>query len=80
MHENGLAQGLARASRATADKRPLLILTGHDHKQHIDRYGNVLVIDAGTVGAGGSSGSARSRSGWRSCTSPPDKRSRAPST
>ena len=53
VHENGLAQGLARASAATADKRPLLILTGHDHKQHIDRYGNVLVIDAGTVGAGG---------------------------
>ena len=30
-----------------------MILTGHDHQQHVDRYGNVLVVDAGTVGAGG---------------------------
>jgi predicted phosphodiesterase/ribosomal protein L30/L7E len=53
VHENGLAQSLARAVATQADKRPLLILTGHDHKQHIDRYGNILVVDAGTVGAGG---------------------------
>ena len=53
VHENGLAQGLARAVAMQADKRLLLILTGHDHKQHIDRYGSVLVVDAGTVGAGG---------------------------
>jgi predicted phosphodiesterase len=53
VHENGLAQGLARAAAAEASKQPLLILTGHDHKQHIDRYRNVLVVDAGTVGAGG---------------------------
>jgi hypothetical protein len=31
----------------------LVILTGHDHEQHIDRYGEILVIDAGAVGAGG---------------------------
>ena len=53
VHENGLAQTLARAAAAQTDKRSLLILTGHDHQQHIDRYGNVLVVDAGTVGAGG---------------------------
>jgi predicted phosphodiesterase len=53
VHENGLAQGLARAIAAQTDQPPLLILTGHDHKQHIDRYGNILVVDAGTVGAGG---------------------------
>jgi hypothetical protein len=53
VHENGLAQSLARAIAAKGDHRALLILTGHDHKQHIDRYGNVLVVDAGTVGAGG---------------------------
>ena len=53
VHENGLAQGLARASAAQSGKQPLMILTGHDHHQHIDRYGNVLVVDAGTIGAGG---------------------------
>jgi predicted phosphodiesterase len=53
VHENGLAQTLARAIAAQSGKQPLLILTGHDHKQHIDRYGNILVVDAGTVGAGG---------------------------
>ena len=53
VHENGLAQTLARAVAPQIDQRPLLILTGHDHKQHIDRYGDVLVVDGGTVGAGG---------------------------
>ena len=53
VHENGLAQTLARAIAAQSGKQPLLILTGHDHKQHIDRYSNVLVVDAGTIGAGG---------------------------
>ena len=53
VHQNGLAQALARALQARDRKRPLLILTGHDHKQHVDRYGKTLVIDAGTVGAGG---------------------------
>ena len=27
--------------------------TGHDHKQHVDRSGNVVEIDGGTLGAGG---------------------------
>jgi predicted phosphodiesterase len=53
VHDSGLAQTLARAAATQTDKRPLLILTGHDHKQHIDRYGHILVVDAGTVGAGG---------------------------
>lgn len=53
VHENGLAQALARAVQPRTSATPLLILTGHDHKQHVDRYGHVLVVDAGTVGAGG---------------------------
>jgi predicted phosphodiesterase len=60
IHENGLAQGLARALAESGDTSvPLLILTGHDHKQHVDVYGNVLVADAGTVGAGGIFGAGR---------------------
>jgi predicted phosphodiesterase len=54
IHENGLAQHLARTieGRGT-DQPPLLILTGHDHKQHVDPHGQALVVDAGTAGAGG---------------------------
>jgi len=56
IHQNGLAQGLARALRGGGYGHKLLILTGHDHRQHIDRYGSVLVVDAGTAGAGGAFG------------------------
>jgi hypothetical protein len=56
VHQNGLAQGLAGALNASGENRPLLILTGHDHQQHIDRYGEILVVDSGTVGAGGAFG------------------------
>jgi hypothetical protein len=56
VHQNGLAQGLAETLHASGHKRPLLILTGHDHKQHVDRYGEILVVNAGTVGAGGAFG------------------------
>lgn len=56
VHQNGLAQALARELR---DEARLLILTGHDHRQHIDRHGNVLVVDAGSVGAGGILGAGK---------------------
>ena len=56
VHQNGLAQGLAQALAARPDPAPLLILTGHDHKQHVDRYGRIAVVDAGTAGAGGAFG------------------------
>jgi predicted phosphodiesterase len=53
VHQNALAQALAGTLQSRGYDRPLLILTGHDHKQHVDRYGQILVVDAGTVGAGG---------------------------
>jgi predicted phosphodiesterase len=53
VHQNGLAQALASELHSRGYQRSLLILTGHDHKQHVDRYGEILVVDAGTVGAGG---------------------------
>ena len=53
VHQNGLAQALASELQSTGYEDPLLILTGHDHQQHVDRYGRILVVDAGTVGAGG---------------------------
>jgi predicted phosphodiesterase len=54
IHQNGLAQALARHLGEQPDPRPVVVLTGHDHEQHLDRYrGGVVVVDAGTVGAGG---------------------------
>lgn len=53
VHQNGLAQALARHLWRQGYAEPLTILTGHDHKQHIDRYGQIVVVDGGTVGAGG---------------------------
>jgi hypothetical protein len=54
IHQNGLAQHLADTLHKRGDRDPLLILTGHDHKQHVDLYGNgIIVVDAGTGGAGG---------------------------
>jgi hypothetical protein len=54
IHQNGLAQHLAQTLHGRGDSAPLLILTGHDHRQHIDIYGSsIVVVDAGTGGAGG---------------------------
>ena len=53
VHENGLAQYLARALYADGYDAPLTILTGHDHIQHVNHDGPIDVIDAGTVGASG---------------------------
>jgi hypothetical protein len=53
VHENGLAQYLADALDHDGYKRPLTILTGHDHLQHVNHDGPIDVVDAGTVGASG---------------------------
>jgi predicted phosphodiesterase len=53
VHQNGLAQYLAATLAERPGEGPLTILTGHDHKQHVDRHGPIVVVDAGSVGAGG---------------------------
>jgi predicted phosphodiesterase len=53
VHQNGLAQHLGQTLFQRGDGRPLLILTGHDHRQHVDLYRQIVVVDAGTGGAGG---------------------------
>jgi hypothetical protein len=53
VHQNGLAQVLARTLHARGYDRALTILTGHDHRQHVTSYGPITVVDAGSVGAGG---------------------------
>ena len=59
VHQNGLAQYLAGALAERGWTAPLTILTGHDHKQHVDGYGAVTVVNGGTVGAGGVFGLGR---------------------
>jgi hypothetical protein len=56
IHQNGLALYLARLLQGRGDEQALTILTGHDHRQHVDRYGPHVVVDAGTLGAGGIAG------------------------
>jgi Calcineurin-like phosphoesterase superfamily domain len=59
IHQNGLAQWLASRLHQRGVTRPLTILTGHDHRQHVTGYGPVSVVDAGTVGASGIYGVGR---------------------
>ena len=53
VHQNGLAQHLGATLAERGYRKPLTILTGHDHEQHVDGYGTITVVDGGTVGAGG---------------------------
>jgi hypothetical protein len=53
VHQNGLAQNLARTLYASGYDHPLTILTGHDHIQHVNHEGPIDIVDAGTVGASG---------------------------
>ena len=52
IHQHGLAHALLRHV-ATDGGAPVTILTGHDHVQHIEREGTSLLVDGGTLGAGG---------------------------
>jgi hypothetical protein len=53
VHQHGLAHALLDHVGAQKDAPPVLILTGHDHRQHLDRSGDDILVDGGTVGAGG---------------------------
>lgn len=53
VHQSGLARGLARRIARSGYTKPLTILTGHTHRQRIEISGNTVLIDDGTVGAGG---------------------------
>ena len=64
VHQNGLAQFLARSLQDQGYRHRLVILTGHDHRQHMDLYGHIVVVDGGTVGAGGVFGAAKSPVGF----------------
>jgi hypothetical protein len=64
VNQNGLSQYLARSLQLDGYKRRLVILTGHDHRQHMDRYGRIVVVDGGSVGAGGVFGASKTPVGF----------------
>jgi hypothetical protein len=53
VHQHGLAHALLDHVAVQKGVAPVLILTGHDHRQHIDQRGDDILADGGTVGAGG---------------------------
>jgi predicted phosphodiesterase len=52
VHQHGLAHALMESLEPESGP-PLLIVTGHDHRQHVDQNEAAVLIDGGTVGAGG---------------------------
>ena len=52
VHDFRVAEAL-RLHVAAEDGARLIILTGHDHRQHVDRTGDIVEVDGGTLGAGG---------------------------
>ena len=56
LHQNGLASRLADSLWRAGYEEPLVILTGHDHRQRVERYGSITLVDAGTLGADGAFG------------------------
>ena len=53
VHAPALAESALAALRSDPPAAPLLILTGHTHEQELDDLGEVVVVNAGTVGGGG---------------------------
>lgn len=51
VHQQGLAHALMDSLEPS--EPPLLILTGHDHEAHYHQVGGNLLLDGGTLGAGG---------------------------
>lgn len=52
VHQHGLAHALLDAI-GDEERSPLIILTGHDHEQHLHLGEEGVLVDGGTVGAGG---------------------------
>lgn len=54
VHQAAIGRALAQRIREAAPEGPApTILVGHTHRQRLDRFGPVTVVDGGSVGAGG---------------------------
>jgi predicted phosphodiesterase len=55
VHQHGLAHALVERLAAEGGQ-PVLVVTGHDHRAHVEREGVHTLVDGGSVGAGGAFG------------------------
>lgn len=53
IHQHGLAHRLMEHLASKGDDKKLLIICGHDHVAHVDEDGPRLLVDGGSIGAGG---------------------------
>ncbi|MCW2950174.1 MAG: hypothetical protein JWN41_1187, partial [Thermoleophilia bacterium] len=53
VHQHGFALRLARELVRRHNTRPLTLLVGHDHVPKVERVGRAILVDGGTLGAGG---------------------------
>jgi predicted phosphodiesterase len=63
VHRHSLAHGLLDLLAAEGGE-PVLVLTGHDHDQHVESEGANVLVDGGTLGAGGAFGVGEESSGF----------------
>jgi predicted phosphodiesterase len=76
VHRHSLAHGLLEVLAAQGGE-PVLVLTGHDHDQHVESEGGHVLVDGGSVGAGGAFGVGEEPSGFALVHFAPDDRARA---
>jgi hypothetical protein len=76
VHRHALAHALLDVL-ASQGGPPVLILTGHDHDQHVDTGGAHVLVDGGSVGAGGAFGVGEDLSGFALVHLDADEQARA---
>jgi predicted phosphodiesterase len=76
VHRHSLAHGLLDLLAAEGGD-PVLVLTGHDHDQHVESEGAHVLVDGGSVGAGGAFGVGEELSGFALVHLDADDRARA---
>lgn len=53
VHQESLASRLAEVLSDAGYRRPLTIATGHTHQQQLEKFGSIIVVNPGSIGAGG---------------------------
>jgi predicted phosphodiesterase len=76
VHRHSLAHGLLDLLAAQGGE-PVLVLTGHDHRQHVESEGAHVLVDGGSVGAGGAFGVGEEPSGFALVHFDADEQARA---
>lgn len=53
VHQQALAKLFAEALNEAGYDRPLTLATGHTHEQRLEKIGSTVIVNPGTIGAGG---------------------------